>query len=279
MKQKTRTEYARRLEPVLQWLAEHPAEMPDLYQLADLACLSPYHFHRVYRAMMGETVTATMQRIRMHHAAVKLVRGEEPLDQVAQQAGYDSTAAFNRAFGARFGIPPGRYREGHSGTFAIQQEENMYPVTIEDFPGVTLGALEHKGDYHKIGFVFNHLYMLAYSRNLITDDSSGIGIYYDDPGAVDTDLLRSVAGIRVAPDAVLEVPLKRVEIPAMRCAVLEYTGPYNELEKAYSWLFGQWLPDSGCLPYDFPVFERYMNDPKTTPAAQLITRIYLPVQP
>ncbi|GAB7540971.1 hypothetical protein CS8_006340 [Cupriavidus sp. 8B] len=54
MKPETRIQYAQRMEPVLRWLASHPDADPDLYQLADLACLSPYHFHRVYRAMMGD---------------------------------------------------------------------------------------------------------------------------------------------------------------------------------------------------------------------------------
>ena len=76
MKPETLNHYGQRLEPVLRWLASHPDADPDLYRLADLACLSPYHFHRVYRALMGETVNATVQRIRMHRAAVALGRSE-----------------------------------------------------------------------------------------------------------------------------------------------------------------------------------------------------------
>lgn len=57
MKPETRTLYAQRLDPVLRWLAAHPDADPDLHRLADLACLSPYHFHRVYRAMMGKPST------------------------------------------------------------------------------------------------------------------------------------------------------------------------------------------------------------------------------
>ena len=78
MKPETLNHYGQRLEPVLRWLASHPDADPDLYRLADLACLSPYHFHRVYRALMGETVNATVQRIRMHRAAVALGRSRLP---------------------------------------------------------------------------------------------------------------------------------------------------------------------------------------------------------
>lgn len=92
MKPQTRATYAHRLDPVLRWLASHPDADPDLYQLADLACLSPYHFHRVYRAVMGETVNATVQRIRMHRAAVSLGSTGDSLRDVAQRAGYESDA-------------------------------------------------------------------------------------------------------------------------------------------------------------------------------------------
>ena len=117
LKPQTRTTYAHRLDPVLRWLASHPDADPDLYRLADLACLSPYHFHRVYRAVMGETVNATVQRIRMHRAAVSLGSTGDSLRDVAQRAGYESDAAFNRAFGATFGISPGRYRATRSRPF------------------------------------------------------------------------------------------------------------------------------------------------------------------
>ncbi|QHE93081.1 GyrI-like domain-containing protein [Pandoraea fibrosis] len=40
----------------------------------------------------------------------------------------------------------------------------------------------------------------------------------------------------------------------------------------------EWLPNSGLEPADFPMFEQYLNDPRSTPAAQLQTRICLPVK-
>jgi AraC family transcriptional regulator len=64
-----------------------------------------------------------------------------------------------------------------------------------------------------------------------------------------------------------------LSLPAGRCASLVFQGPYAELEKAYSYLFGQWLPNSGEEMADFPAFEEYLNDPKTTPVSELLTRI------
>ncbi|GAA0526025.1 AraC family transcriptional regulator [Pigmentiphaga daeguensis] len=276
MKSQTRSHYERRLEPVLAWLAAHPDHDADLYHLAGLACLSPYHFHRVYRAMLGETVAATVQRVRLLRASAELHRGGRTLDQVARRAGYGSTAAFSRAFRTAFGMPPGRYREDRSSDVIYRSKElTMYPVQIASFPGASLAALSHTGDYLRIGATFDRLFMLAGSRNLLRGEPRSFGIYYDDPEQVATQDLRSEAGLEAPPGVALDAPLHRVELPAGRCAVLEHTGPYSELESAYAWLFGGWLPASGEQPADFPVFEEYVNDPKTTPPSDLKTRIYL----
>lgn len=277
MKPETRTLYAQRLDPVLRWLAAHPDADPDLHRLADLACLSPYHFHRVYRAMMGETVNATVQRIRMHRAAAALAGSQAPLRDVAQRAGYESDAAFNRAFGAVFGIPPGRYRAARSLPLDTQ-ELAMYPIAIEHFPGVTLAALPHRGSYQDIGSAFSRAFMLAVGRGIAHPATVGFGVYFDDPEQVPESQLRSLAGMPVAPDAELGDELERFEIPPGRCAILTYTGPYNEISQPYQWLFSEWLPASGMVPADFPMFEQYLNDPRTTPPAQLQTRICLPLK-
>jgi len=275
MKATTRIHYANRLEPVLQWLASHPDAAPDLYHLADLACLSPYHFHRVYRALMGETVNATVLRLRMHRASVDLA-GDRSLPQIARRAGYTSQAAFSRAFGAMFGVPPGRYRHARSRPFH-PQELGMYPTTIETFVGAKLATLAHHGDYQQIGTTFDRLFLLASSRALVGPQTRSFGVYYDDPEQVPADQLRSLAGVTLPDGAAVDTVFEPFTLPASRCAVLEYTGPYSEIEAAYHWLFSQWLPSSGHETRDFPMWEEYMNDPKTTPVSELKTRIYLPL--
>lgn len=276
MKTETRLRHADRLLPVLDWLMAHPDDEPDLYHLAELACLSPFHFHRVYRAMTGETVTATAQRMRLHRAAGELETGGRSLAQVARRAGYQSAAAFGRAFTQAYGVPPGRYRAQRA-RLPHPQEPIMHTVTLEDFSGLTLATLPHRGSYESIGVAFDRLYMLAGARGLADTETVGYGVYYDDPAQTAVDALRSSAGIPVAAGADLDAVFERVVLPAGRCAVLEHVGPYSELEAAYAWLFGPWLAQSGHEPADVPVFEAYLNDPKTTPPAELLTRIYLPL--
>jgi hypothetical protein len=65
----TRSDYAMRLERVFRWLADHLDDTLDLARLAEVAAMSPYHFHRTYHAMQGETAAETVRRRRLHRAA------------------------------------------------------------------------------------------------------------------------------------------------------------------------------------------------------------------
>src|SRR5688572_12428030 len=64
----TRGDYAMRLERVFRWLTDHMDDTLDLTRLAEVACMSPYHFHRIYHAMQGETAAETVRRLRLHRA-------------------------------------------------------------------------------------------------------------------------------------------------------------------------------------------------------------------
>src|SRR5579863_10290009 len=121
--------YAERVQRVVDYLAEHLDESLDLEVLARVACFSPYHFHRVYRALLGETVSDTVRRLRLHRAAIDLLDRELSIERTASRAGYASQAAFTRAFRDEYGSPPARYRAARR-IARIDQERNpaMYEI-------------------------------------------------------------------------------------------------------------------------------------------------------
>jgi AraC family transcriptional regulator len=83
----TTESYARRLGKVAAHIAAHLDDPLDLDRLAGVACLSPYHFHRIYRALWGETAAETLSRLRLGRAAVQLLTTTEPMTQIARSAG------------------------------------------------------------------------------------------------------------------------------------------------------------------------------------------------
>jgi AraC family transcriptional regulator len=59
--------------------------------------------------------------------------------------------------------------------------------------------------------------------------------------------------------------------------VLRHVGPFAELHRAYTWLYRDWLLSSGEAPADRPCVEEYLDDPRTTAAAELRSDVWLPL--
>jgi AraC family transcriptional regulator len=282
MEQATADSYASRLTRVSSYIHDHLDEELNLDVLAGIACLSPYHWHRIYHAHFGETVAATVRRLRLQQAAAELAHTGKPIAKVAERAGYDSQASFTRAFSAAFGLPPATYREiGSHSVFkapALQEVHAMYDVGIASVSPMPLIAVEHRGPYMAIGKSFDLLFTTLAQRGLIRPDLRMIGVYLDDPTSVPESELKSHAGVAMSETVAVDPPLFATQVRSGDYAVLKYKGPYGDMRAAYDWLYGHWLPASGREAADAPVFEDYLNSPRDTAPTELRTDIYLPLR-
>ncbi len=274
-------DYQDRLDRVTAYIHDHLDEDLDFRKLAEVACLSPYHWHRIYLAVHGETAAATVKRLRLQRAARQLANTATPVREIAEASGYKTLQSFTRAFRSAYGLPPAQYRARGSHTqFQPQKQEGaaaMYDVTLKTFPQTTAITIPHRGPYMKIGKAFETLFGWLATRGLLSHDIRSVAIYYDDPDAIAEAELRSRAGIISETELPIEAPLERTEIAGGPYAVLRHKGPYADLPAAYRWLFGEWLVNSGREPADSPCFEEYLNNPRDTPPTELLTDIWLPL--
>lgn len=270
--------YAARVQRVVDYIAAHLDETLDLDALARVAYFSPYHFHRIYRGLLGETVNDTVRRLRLHRAAIDLLDRDLNIEQAARRAGYTSQAAFTRAFRAEYGEPPSRYREARR-IVQLNQEGNstMYQVETITITKLRLAAIEHQGDYHLIPKVFERLMTIAATTGLLTPESRSIGIYHDDPVSVPQHNLRSAACVSVPKEWMPSGDLVELSVEGGRYARIVHTGPYAELKTAYEWLYQTWLPNSGEELRNLPCLEEYLNDPRQVPAKDLKTAVLMPL--
>jgi AraC family transcriptional regulator len=270
--------YAERVQRVVDYLAEHLDDALDLEALARVAHFSPYHFHRIYRALLGETVHDTVRRLRLHRAAIDLLDRELSIERAARRAGYASQAAFTRAFRAEYGEPPARYRGArHAVELDQGADSTMYEVEILTMPELRVAAIRSRGDYQLTGKALERLMTVAATTGMLTADTRTIGIYYDDPTAVPRAELRSAACITVPDDWEPSGELTEAHIEGGRYARIVHTGPYAELKSAYDWLYQTWLPSSGEEPRDLPCLEEYLNDPRQAAAKDLETAVMMPL--
>ena len=275
MKQNTAQNYRQRLIRVIDYIYNNLDASLDVNTLANIALMSPYHFHRIYRLMCHETVNATVRRLRLQRAAAHLIRDQRPLSEIANQLSYSSLEAFSRAFTKEFGESPSLYRRSRQDKgsheekpyiamlpLAERSSSEEYQVDILHLDEIQLAAYPHHGDYLEIGAAFERLSIYASSIGLSNASSRSFGIYYNDPDSTDMTELRSHACMDINTTTKLpgENPPQKITIPKGRYASLLFKGSYAELEKPYNWLFGYWLSSSGYEAGDFPPVEEYLNN-------------------
>src|SRR5260221_12572412 len=106
MKPATEADYRKRIARVVAAIVAAPTAPHPLEELAAVANFSPFHFHRIYRALAGESVTATVRRVRLTQAANRLAAGVGSITEIALDVGYESPQSFARAFRDFFRVKP-----------------------------------------------------------------------------------------------------------------------------------------------------------------------------
>ncbi len=278
----SRGNYEERLDRVIAYIYDHLDEEIDLQKLADVACMSPYHWHRVYHAVKGETVTATVKRLRLHRSVGYLVYSDMSIEEIAQRSGYPNLQSFTRIFKAVYGMPPAQYRKNGSHTrftnATPERTEAMYDIELKTVPDMRAATIKHTGSYMEVGKAFESVFSWLVSNDLMKDTQRMVGIYYDDPSAVPEAELRSRAGAVLATKPALQPPLEYTDIKGGQYAVLRHKGPYAGISAAYDWFYGTWLTQSGREAADIPGFEDYLNNPQDTAPTDLLTDIYMPLK-
>lgn len=285
MRPTTIDSYRERLGRVLAYIRENLDEPLTIECLAGIACLSPFHFHRIFSAFVGETVNAHVRRVRLEHAAMRIVTTGESMTEAALSVGYETPAAFARAFREHFGVSPSEYRwcRQGAGPFSVERCSMTGDVAMKasfrelgDTPVLYVRKTGAYGDAAKEawGVVMG----FAYRNRIITPDTRAIGIGYDDPTITEAENIRYDACVTFSGEVQPEGDVGVQVIAGGRFAVFLHKGPYEGLADVYRAIFGTWLPASDSTLRDQPCFEVYLNrDPRRTKPERLRTEIWIPV--
>jgi len=182
-REQLRQEYVRRINRVLDYVREDLVGDLRLGTLARVANFSPFHFHRIFHGMTGETLNTFIRRGRVETAAVKLLHNHKlSITRVAVDCGYSSPSSFAREFRDAFGMSATQFRDGG---FALQRKMrqadrkigedstalNSYDdetqqklrrryamvdmkVDVKEMPEMHVAYIRHIGPYNQIGGAF-----------------------------------------------------------------------------------------------------------------------------
>jgi len=299
MKQTTLNDYKQRMLRVLVHIQRNLDDAISLEELAAVAAFSPYHFHRIFRGMVGESVKEHIRRLRLERAALRLKHGGLSITRIALEAGYESPEAFTRAFRAGLGVSPSGfrarkgigsaqgssrhvdYREGG----VIMDFEPVTPggepmdVQLKELAPIRVAFIRHTGPYNECGAAWAKLCMQLGKEGLLGGDARLLGLCHDDPEVTPADKIRYDACCTVGEDFQPFGDIGVTVIDGGAYAMTTHFGPFEQLSDTYAQLFGVWLPRSGHEPRSLPCLEFYLTDPENTEPEDYVTDIYIPLQP
>lgn len=129
-----KVDYVDRVNRAIDHVTRNLSQPLKLEDVAKVACFSPYHFHRIFRALVGETLHDFVKRVRLDRALHLISHSDRPsLTQVALACGFSSSSDFSRSFRERFGVSP---REFDIESFRRAQRDRL----IDAMPAATGSA-------------------------------------------------------------------------------------------------------------------------------------------
>jgi AraC family transcriptional regulator len=282
LRSETLLDHQERMNRVLVFIAERLDTPPMLEEVAAVACYSPFHFHRIFSAFTGETLAVHIRRLRLERAASQLQRDAGNVTDIALGAGYESPAAFTKAFAKQFGCPPTAFRAEHR--LAPQkpnqnatQGTHMEP-TIKERPDTQVAFVRRTGPYVTAAAdAWKTLAKFAFWHGLFRKDTEMIGVCHDNPEITAGDQIRYDACISVKKPVKPKGEVGAATLRGGRFAVFLHHGPYENFNTTYQAIYGDWLPSSGRKLRDEPCLEIYLNNPQRTKPKDLKTEIWVPI--
>lgn len=254
----------------------------NLEAVARVSWFSPHHFHRIFRASVGETVNDFIKRLRLERALALMAHGPtRTLNEIAIASGFNSQSDFSRCFRQRFGVPPSAF---DMNTFRAQRRDELDALIANAGEGYRIDRIPAETNPDDFDVELRRLppRCVAYTRVLdpyrpdvavqavqrMVDwaearglaDGQWLGYQWENPDIVALKDCRYDVGLevdRIEPDG----EIGRFDFPEMLVAQIEIRGPIDVEVRALDYFYTSWLPTSGYVPADLPCFEAWIGRP------------------
>jgi AraC family transcriptional regulator len=280
----------------------------NLDMLAGRVGFSPYHFHRIFREVIGEPTKEYIRRLRIDRAAYRLKISEETIMQIALDAGFKTHESFTRAFQRQFGIPPNEFRRNflqasrtrkkqipprYIAEFHVKDESGLLPnqstslqVRLEPMRPIIVAFVRHVGPYDKLldkgspmSLLWEELFEWGNANQLINADSLLIGIPQDDPSITPPEKQRF--------DVCVQIPEFRNPSGHIGCQTISagtfgvgrHYGSFDNLADTYMHLYDSLVTTGRFRLRTQTSFEVYSYSLVKGDIRIHFTDVYLPVEP
>lgn len=263
----------------------------SLKAMAKAAALSPFHFHRVFQMIVGQTPADFVRRVRLERALAMMSAtagrgrrkggGGASITDIAHECGFSSVSEFSRSFRQRYGASPSKFDlEGwqrehreelerltndftgrlHVERLGPRVNPDSFKVRIRDLPARTVAYIRVRDPYKPGAVVEAVERLVAWADERGLGGGQWLGYQWENPELVPLEDCTYHAAVE-AEGFTPEGEIGRYRFPAMTVAQVEIRGGIDLELRALQWLMGTWLPRSGYVPDDQPCFEAWMGRP------------------
>ncbi len=296
-----RGEYAQRIDRVIDYLRGNLDRPVKLAELANVACFSEFHFHRIFTAVSGETLNNFTNRLRLEKAARLLRYSDQSLTDIALDCGFSSSATFSRAFRSGYDTSPSEFRKSGEikkskickelfpqdayGLHVIGQDmsaaekQAAFPVRLIDIP-------ERQVAYIRVTNAFELERVLAALKTVIEwAKSQGVfsqgtlfGMTVDDPHVTPAHLYRYEVCLASSLPFKCSEGMSKLKMPAMRYAAIKVSGDIHKVATAWDYLYRDWLIHSPYEPEHAPALEVFLDKESAMDWSHFELELCLPVR-
>lgn len=268
-----------RIQAVLLHIEAHLGERLNVPALAGIARISPFHFHRLFGACVGEAVSAHVRRLRLEKAACLLLFGADSITEVATHCGYATPAGFSRAFRRHFGLSPSELLAAVQDRRAAARNDEPLPEGPEfvELAAESLLAVRRCGPYPESRReAWSALRQGLARQGADPGQFAQYGMLLDWPEITPAPQLRYQAGVAagLAPGN----GLFRCQLAGGSYALFRYRGVCDRLQRAHESILLNWLPTAGFALRDAPTVHRYLDPVTDAPGPQQVrVEIRIPI--
>ncbi|NOZ52776.1 MAG: AraC family transcriptional regulator [Gammaproteobacteria bacterium] len=289
MGKNTKNRHKNKINNVLVYIQGNIGRQLTLEKLASISHISPYHFHRIFKAEVGESLNSYVKRIRLEQGAFQLKYTNKLIADIAVACGYQNGESFSKAFKQFFNCSPSSFK--HNKVSAIVKQSNaqaqilakqlpvIQPIDIRILPKEKVIFVRKIGNYKKAAAdAWVTLLNYAYKNELMYFDAKQIGITYDSPSITCENNIRYDACLKIEKELQPEGDIGLQYTHGGRYAVFVHQGPYENMCTTYEKIYSSWLPESNEALYNSPSFSLYVNNMNTVKEDELLTEIHIPLE-
>ena len=277
-----------RLLPVLVHIQANLDQDLSLEALANRVRLSHFHFHRLFRSAVGETLKQYTQRLRLERAANRLLINDAAILDVALDSGFHSHETFSRQFKRRFQVTPKDYRQRARGVIrrtsvSTPPLDELYPdfelskTTVTRLAQLHVAFIRHVGPYESVtDTLWRQLEDWMKSKRL-PHDPIFLGIAHDAPGVTPPERLRFDAAVVVPEPFSPEGMVGYQVLGPGEFAMTTHVGHYRTLPRAYASIVQRVVQLKKFRFDGLPAIEFYRTTRVDASHEMNHTEIYLPV--